>query len=109
MYNKNNRVIVSIYCRLDPVALEDWDDDYYENDEYFDDEEVDVESTNDSLLELLQSNRDYLIQGDYRLLSGMINLYGIPEDMEYQPGKSPDLNDLPVETQELLSCIIIDY
>lgn len=109
VYNKNNRVIVSIYCRLDPVALEDWDDDYYENDEYFDDEEVDVESTNDSLLELLQSNRDYLIQGDYRLLSGVINLYGIPEDMEYLPVKSPDLNDLPAETQDLLSCIIIDY
>lgn len=108
VYNKNNRVIVSIYCRFDPVALENWDDDYYENDEYFDDEEVNVESTNDSLLELLQSNRDYLIQGDYRLLSGVINLYGIPEDMEYLPVKSPELNDLPVETQELLSCIIID-
>lgn len=85
VYNKKNRVIISIDCELD-ILMED------------------ERGNMDTLLNLLEKNREYLMKEDYRLLSGIIKKYG--EDIPGNLPESPqDGKKIPEETRELLSSI----
>ncbi|UCE05471.1 MAG: hypothetical protein JSW07_17945 [bacterium] len=104
-----NRVIVSIFCHLYPGF--DFGDDYdYYEDEY-DEDDFEVEDTiesEDYLLNLLAENRNYLDNGDYRLLYGVWQKYGFePEDNdeldESIPPEPPDMDNLPKPIETLLS------
>lgn len=85
--NTKNRVIISIDCELDVLM-------------------VDERGNMDTLLSLLEKNREYLMKGDYRLLRGIIKKYGedIPGNLPESPQEG---KKLPKEIRELLSCI--DY
>ena len=74
-----NRVIVEIHCRLDlgMAYAYDYDEGYYDEDE--DDDDID---TNDYLLSLLVQIREQLIQGDFRALYEVWNVYGWEDDEE---------------------------
>ncbi|TKJ46339.1 hypothetical protein CEE34_08980 [Candidatus Aerophobetes bacterium Ae_b3a] len=93
--SKGKRVIITIYCRLSlefhPNNYSDYD--YYEDDEEEDEEEGDefeeaIESE-DSLLNLLAQNHEYLKNGDYRLLYGVWQEYGFESEEEEFEGKVP--------------------
>ncbi len=114
--SKGNRAIVSIACRLDPgFDLNDGysDNDYY--DSYEDDDEEEEESdeiveSGDYLLDLLVNNREYLKNGDYRLLYGIRRKYSFePEDDEEFdddiPPEPPGMNELPEPINSLLSLL----
>jgi hypothetical protein len=110
---KGNRVIVTIYCRMNVNMLMDEDNyGYYDYSDGWDEdddceEEVDADSESDDyLLNLLTKNREYLNKGDYRLL------YGIMEKLGFQPGDEDELlyspeqmNNLPQPVKELLDAI----
>ncbi len=81
----DDRALVSIYCRLQPFGPY-----YFEeaNDSYEDEEEVDADyalqdefiaEVNDPLLKLLAKIRLQLMEGDYRVLYEVWNIYGAPE------------------------------
>jgi hypothetical protein len=106
-----NRVIISILCRLYESGLLDneYNDDYY-GDSYDEDEDYeDEEATgnNNALLELLRQNWEYLKEGDYRLLYGVWQEYGITSDSDKStqvvaPPEPLEMDDLPEPIQELL-------
>jgi len=101
IYNKNNRLIISINCRLDTLITDD-------NNGYYDKDGFGEEDKNiDNLLSLLEKNREYLMKGDYRLLKGIIDLYAMDESPGNLPKSSAEDSELPEEIQELLSCIEI--
>ena len=105
--SKENRVVISIHCHLYPGFDSDEDhDDYYEDE---DEEETGIES-DDSLLNLLTQNREYLKKGDCRLLYGVWQKYGLkPEEAkgskEEIPPKPRGINKLPQPTKYLLSLL----
>jgi hypothetical protein len=110
-----NRVIISIFCHL--YAGFDFGDDYYEDEYDEEEEEFDMEDTvesEDYLLNLLSENRNYLVNGDYRLLYGVWQKYGFePEedDDEFDeviPSEPPGMDDLPRPIETLLSFLEIE-
>lgn len=106
---EGNRVIVSIFCRLRPgIDLSD-DYSYCDYDEEEEESEDAIES-DDSLLNVLAQNREYLKNGDYRLLYGGWEKYGSKSGGgEEAKGKTPPklsgMNDLPRPIQYLLSLL----
>lgn len=108
--SKGNRVIVTIYCRLSPEfhANNNSDYDYYEDEEEEDELEEAIESE-DSLLNLLAQNREYLKNGDYRLLYGVWQEYGFEsEEEEFEgevPLEPPKMDKLPQSIKYLLSAL----
>jgi hypothetical protein len=82
VYVKGNRVVVWIHCRMDPGIFMDengygyygHNDDWDDEDDLEEEDEVDVKS-DDSLLDLLAENREYLKKVDYRLLYGIMELW----------------------------------
>jgi hypothetical protein len=109
----DKRVIVSIHCRMEPGF--DYHDDYYEsyeedeeeNEEY---EETETAESGDYLLDLLSENREYLNNGDYRLLFGVWQEYGFePEDdedfEEETPPEPAGLDSLPQPVKDLLALL----
>ncbi len=110
-----NRVIVSIFCHLSPGF--DFGDEYdYYEDEYDEDEEeenFEIEDTiesEDYLLNLLAENRNYLKKGDYRLLYGAWQKYGLEPEEEEDfdediPPEPPDMDDLPKPIETLISIL----
>lgn len=107
--SKANRVIVSIHCRLSPGF--DFEGNYYD----YDEEEEDIESENkvesdNLLLNLLAENREYLKNGDYRLLYGVWQKYGIkPEESKELEDESPPntlgMDKLPQPIKYLLGVL----
>jgi hypothetical protein len=87
IYSKKNRVIISVYCGLDVLSVED-------------------EGNLNKLTKLLKKNREYLMKGDYRLLHGIIEQAG-EEVSEFILGSSLDNEKLPQATKKLLSLIDI--
>lgn len=75
---EGKRTIVAIYCRLDWGMWES--DDFGDDDD--DTEEIMI---NDSLLSLLVDIRKQLIQGDFRALYEVWNVYGWDDDDEFAP------------------------
>ena len=105
-YNKNNRLIMSIDCRLD-ILITDDKNGYFDN-SYYEEEDYSEENNNvDNLLLLLEKNREYIMKGDYRLLKGIIDLYATDESPANLPAGPAEDSALPDEIQELLSCIEI--
>ena len=109
--SKGKRVIVTIYCRLSPEfhANNNSDYDYYEDDEEEDEFEEAIESE-DSLLNLLAQNREYLKNGDYRLLYGVWQEYGFESEEEEEfegkvPLEPPKMDKLPQSIKYLLSAL----
>lgn len=108
--SKGNRVIVTIYCRLSPEfhANNNSDYDYYEDDEEEDEFEEAIE-LEDSLLNLLAQNHEYLKNGDYRLLYGVWQEYGFESEEEEFEGKVPlepsKMDKLPQSIKYLLSAL----
>ena len=93
----------------------DYQDDYYEpyeddeeeNEEY---EETETAESSDYLLGLLSENREYLKNGDYRLLFGVWQEYGFePEDdedfEEETPPEPTQIDSLPRPVKELLGLL----
>lgn len=110
---QGKRVIVSIYCHLDPgMGFDDSYNDYDDYDDYDDDDDLDeaVESNN-FLLNLLTQNRKYLKSGDYRLLYGVWQKYGfeLDDDEEFKdedfPAEPSGMNKLPRPIESLLSLL----
>jgi hypothetical protein len=100
-----DRAIVSIYCRLQPFGPY-----YFEevDDSYEDEEEVDADDAlqdeiiaevNDPLLKLLAKIRLQLMEGDYRGLYEVWNIYGAPEydDEEDEEGEAWPKPPIPEE------------
>ncbi|KPL17069.1 MAG: hypothetical protein AMS26_02175 [Bacteroides sp. SM23_62] len=106
IYHRNNRLIISIDCRLDALITEDKNS-YDEYSDYDDDDYGEADNSIDNLLRLLEKNREYLMKGDYRLLKGIIDLYAMEETLVNLPEGSAENSELPEEIQELLSCIEI--
>jgi len=109
--SKGKRVIVTIYCRLSPEfhANNNSDYDYYEDEEEEDEFEEAIESE-DSLLNLLAQNREYLKNGDYRLLYGVWQEYGFESEEEEEfegkvPLEPPKMDKLPQSIKYLLSAL----
>lgn len=101
--SEKNRVIISIHCCLSPDIY--YRDSYSEYDQDEEDEEMEIES-NDSLLNLLSKNREYLIKRDYRLLYGVWEKFSIkPENNDEieSPPKPPKMDKLPQPITYLLS------
>lgn len=74
VHSKEDRIVVSISCRLSADAM--GTDEYLGYDVEEDDGEADSLETNDNLLDLLVENRKYLQKGDCRLLYGIFEKYG---------------------------------
>ena len=103
-YNKNNRLIISIDCRMD-VLITDDNNSYYDNSDNDEDGYSEEDNNTDNLLRLLEKNREYLMKGDYSLLKGIIDLYALDESQGDLPESSTEDSEVPGEIQELLSCI----
>lgn len=111
--SKANRVLVKIACRLDysiniddEYSGHDYYDYYEENEE--DKDYEDAGESGDNLLDLLVQNREYLQKGNYRLLYGIRQKYGLPpEDDEgcekANPPEPPEMDKLPGPIESLLS------
>ena len=109
--SKGKRVIITIYCRLSPEFHPNnySDYDYYEDEEEGDEFEEAIESE-DSLLNLLAQNREYLKNGDYRLLYGVWQQYGFESEEEEEfeskiPLEPPKMDKLPQSIKYLLSAL----
>ena len=108
--SKKYRVIVSISCHMDySVYVNDGYSDYNYYDEDDEDEE-DMSEQYDNLLDILAKNREYLKNGDYRLLYGVWQKYGLtPEENdefeEEAPPEPPEMDQLPEPTTTLLSLL----
>ncbi|MFQ5722534.1 MAG: hypothetical protein ACE5GI_08580 [Candidatus Aminicenantales bacterium] len=108
--SKGKRVIVTIYCRLSPEFYANNSDyDYYEDEEEEDEFEEAIESE-DSLLNLLAQNREYLKNGDYRLLYGVWQRYGFESEKEEELKSKvlpepPKMDKLPQPIKYLLSAL----
>lgn len=109
--SKGKRVIITIYCRLSPefYANNCSDYDYYNYDEEENEFEETFESEN-SLLNLLAQNREYLKNGDYRLLYGVWQEYGFKSEEEEEfeskiPLEPPKMDKLPQSIKYLLSAL----
>lgn len=87
----------------------DYDDDWDEEEDDLEEEDgLDVES-DDSLLNLLAENREYLKKGDYRLLYGIMEKCGYkPEEDEEPFYSSAQMKSLPHPVKELLTFIQIE-
>ena len=91
------RVIVTISCRIDMAAMapdyngyyNDYDDEETEDDEDDRGEEGTVVVTDDELLDILVKIRKQIIDGDYRSLYAVWEMYGDDEEDE-QPPKPED-------------------
>ena len=109
--SKGNRVILSIHCHLNPGFS--YNDGYSDYDYYDSDEDEETEETlesGDYLLDLLAKNREYLKDGDYRLLYGVWQKYGFePEDDEEfdedTPPEPPEMDELPQPVRSVLSIL----
>ncbi|MFA4889568.1 MAG: hypothetical protein WC628_08375 [Candidatus Omnitrophota bacterium] len=102
-----DRVIISIYCRLSAEILcSDYGvcDDSYEQEEDGEGDEFEAMIVNDNLLQLLEQNRKYLKKGDCRLLYGVWKEYG-PDAEDNVPPKATGMNKLPRPTKHLLSLL----
>ena len=106
IYNKNNRLIISIDCRLDAL-INEAKNSYDEYSDYDDDDYGEEDNSIDNLLRLLEKNREYLMKGDYRFLKGIIDLYAMEETLVNLHESSAENSEPPEEIQELLSCIEI--
>ena len=85
----NNRVVVTIACRVNPDYLyREPDDEWWDEDE---DEELSgtVVATNDFLLDLLIRIRDRLKKGDCQALYSVWETYGLEEGDEEGPEDAP--------------------
>jgi len=105
---EGNRVILSIHCHLDPGFS--YNDGYSDYDSYEDEETEETLESGDYLLDLLTKNREYLKDGDYRLLYGVWQKYGLePEDDEEfdedTPPQPPKMDELPQPVRSLLSLL----
>jgi hypothetical protein len=87
------RVIVTISCRLDSGAITggyyDEADDWDEEDETKE-ESIGAYESDDQLLNLLVKIRKQLIDGDYRSLYAVWEVYGEEDDIEEKPPMPPD-------------------
>lgn len=102
-----DRVIISIYCRLSAEILcSDYGeyDDSYEQEEDEEGDEFDAMIVNDNLLQLLEQNRKYLKKSDYRLLYGVWKEYG-PDSEDSVPPEPSGMHKLPKPTEHLLSLL----
>jgi hypothetical protein len=105
---KNNRVVVSISCRLDA------DPDYFGREKRVIHEEEEGNpkrrgnSSGDLFLDLLAENRKYLQAGDCRLLYGTWETYGDEEDIDEENGVPPkpqEMDKLPKAVKNLLDML----
>ncbi len=83
--SKDNRVIITINCRVDLDFIHESTEYGSEEDEEDDDEDEDKDTvvvTGDELLDLLTKVRRQLIDGDYRTLYTVWEQYGYAEDKE---------------------------
>ncbi len=109
--SKRNRVILSIHCHLDPgFSYDDGCSDYDYYDSYENEETQETLESGDYLLDLLTKNREYLKDGDYRLLYGVWQKYGFePEDDEEfdedTPPEPPEMDELPQPVRSVLSIL----
>ena len=88
----DERLIVSIYCRLDPGAAVFHRSGYEEYHDFEEDEEEDEDNgyaSDDALLSLLAEVRQQLIDGDYRALYAVWEVYGYGDDEE-KPGEDDE-------------------
>lgn len=98
VFVKKDRVIITVFCRIDPDPnyFGDYNDYEYGYD-YLEDER----ENEDKFLKLLKKNRELLKKGDYRLLFGIWEKYGEGyTDSPPEPGK---MGNLPKATESLLS------
>jgi hypothetical protein len=109
--SEGDRVIVSISCSLSPELACDDDPSYDDYEEEEDDiDESDTIESNNELLDLLAQNREYLKNGDYRLLYGVWKEYGFDseEDEAFEdevPPEPPGMDKLPKPVKRLLSLL----
>ncbi len=107
--SQGKRVIVSIFCHLDPGL--GFDNDYHDYNDYDEDDLDTAIESDDFLLNLLMQNREYLKIGDYRLLYGVWQKYGfeIEDDEDYKdenfPVEPSGMNKLPQPIESLLSLL----
>jgi hypothetical protein len=100
-----NRAIVNIYCRLKPFGPyyfdDDWDSGESEYDTEADDALLDevIAEANNPLLQLLAKIRMQLMDGDYRALYEVWNIYGALEcnDEEDEEGEAWPKPPVPEE------------
>ncbi|MBM4236235.1 MAG: hypothetical protein FJ152_07175 [Firmicutes bacterium] len=100
-----DRAIVNIYCRLQPFGPyyleDDWDSGEDEEESEEDDTLQDeiIAELNNPLLQLLAKIRKQLIEGDYRVLYEVWNIYGAPEydDEEDEEGEGWPKPPIPEE------------
>lgn len=107
--SKEKRVVVTINCRLSQEfgMCDDSDYDFSGDDEDEEDKPIDSIESGDYLLDLLAKNRELLVEGDYRLLYGIWEIYGYPpEDEEFDnefPSRPDGMDKLPNPVKDLLS------
>ena len=92
--SSRNRVTVTINCLINPECLDigynDYNDDYDEEDEFEEDNTDEI--TEDEFLSLLVKVREQLIDGDYRVLYALWNMYKYDdeeEDEDFTPPPVP--------------------
>ena len=82
---KEDRIIVTISCRIElGMSYSDQYGDYYEDEDNKDEESGGIE-TDDELLNVLVQIRKQLINGDYRALYAVWEKYGDEDDEEPSP------------------------
>lgn len=116
IFARGNRVVITIYCRMDPglfmddynYGYHDYIDDWGDEDDPAGEDDGDAES-GDSLLDLLAENREYLKKGDNRLLYGIMEKCGYEPEEGEKPFYTPaQMKNLPYPVEELLTYIQIE-